>query len=171
MKQKTLRLKAGSQGCRGFCYLFVLLFIVHCAVFSVAAFAQDDMSVLVRKQKEINEKEEAVRKEEERLNAIRKDVDGRIEKYTKLLEQLENILKKIEQDRNEKLDSLVKAYEAMPAEDAATKLSALDKNTALKIISKMKSKKVGAILALMDSKKAVSITEDMAKTVNIFPTK
>ena len=156
-------------------FLFLIVFLlltVHYSLFIGFAHAQGDMVKFINKRhKEIKEKEGTLKKEEERLNAIRKDVDERIQKYTKLLDQFEDVLKKVEQISNEKLDRLVKSYESMPPEEAAAALSAINQPMAVKIILKMKPKKVGAVMAYMDRKKVVSVTEGMINFEKKFPTK
>lgn len=148
------------------CLLFLVLFISSPAL----THAQDDMLKLIEKrQKEIREKEEALKKEEERINALKRDVEERIEKYTRLLNQIEDTLKKINQINDEKLEYVVKAYESMSAEDASARLSAIDEATAVNILYRMKTKKAGAIIAQMEPKRAASITEKMARFVKNFP--
>lgn len=124
--------------------------------------AQEDMLKLIEtKRLEQQGKEEALKREEQRLNVLRKEVDEKIAAYTKLLAQVEASLKKVEQVKGEKLENVVKAYESMPAEDAAVRLSVLDNPTALLIMTRMKSKKVGAIIALMAPQKAAALTKSM----------
>jgi flagellar motility protein MotE (MotC chaperone) len=135
---------------------------VFCLLAS-AAFAQDDMLKLVEaKRVELKEKEEALKHEEQRLNILRKQVDEKIEAYTKLLVRVEAAVKKIEEVQSGRFENVVKAYEVMPAEDAATRLSELDADTALQIMSRMKSKKAGAIIAAMEPRKAAVLTKNMA---------
>lgn len=155
-------------------YIFspILLFIVSFCLLPFSAEAQDDMIQFIeKKQKELKEKEEILAEEEERLKIIRKDIDDRIEKYSKILTQIENLLKKVEEVQDEKLDRLVKAYESMPPEEAADKLSALSEPMAIKIINKMKPKKAGAVMAYMDSKKVASLMEGLANFDKNFPTR
>jgi flagellar motility protein MotE (MotC chaperone) len=142
-----------------------------CLFFTVSSYAQDDMIAFIeKKQKEIKEKENTLMKEEERLKILRKDIDERIEKYTNLLNQIETILKKLEHLQDEKIEHVVKAYEVMPPEEAATRLAALPEITAVKIIKKMKPKKAGIIMANMDPQKVASLTESMTKFEKNFPT-
>lgn len=134
--------------------------------------ADEDVLKFVEKKKlELQEREESLKKEEERLKVLKKDVDERIEKYTKLLGQLEEALKTIDTTKNERLEHVVKVYEAMPAEDAAARLSAMDEPTALRILSKMKSKKAGAVMAAMEPRTAASLSSRMSMTVKKIPTK
>ncbi len=151
---------------------FILLFIVSFCLLSFPIRAQDDMLQFIEKrQRELKEKEESLIKEEERLKVIRKDIDDRIEKYSKLLTQIEDLLKKVEQVQDEKIDRLVKAYESMPPEEAADKLSTLSEPIAIKIMNKMKPKKAGAVMAYMDSKKVASLMEGMTNFDKNFPTR
>ncbi len=140
---------------------------VLCAVFLIATAvsvrADDDLVRLVEaKRLEVKAKEEALMRDEARLTALRKEVDEKIARYTALVARMETLLKRIEATKGERLENVVKAYEVMPAEDAATRLSALDSETALLIMTRMKSKKAGAIIAAMEPKKAAALTRDLA---------
>jgi len=124
--------------------------------------AQEDVVKFVEtKRVELKEKEEALKREEERLITLKKEVDEKIAAYSKLLAKMEGALKRIDVVRNEKLDNVVKAYEIMSAGDAAVRIAALDDDTALQIISRMKSKKAGAIIAAMSPGKAAALTKSL----------
>ena len=153
------------------CSVFCLISTLQCSLFTISAYAQDDVIKFIeKKQKEIKIREEALEKEEKRLHVLKGDIDERIEKYTKLLNNLENMLKKLEQIKEGKLEHVVKVYEAMPPEEAAAKLAALDEPTAVEIIRRMKSKKAGAVMAFMNEKKSASITQSLARFEKKIPT-
>jgi flagellar motility protein MotE (MotC chaperone) len=140
-----------------FCALIVL-----CGLPGVRVSAQDDMVKFVEaKRIELKEKEENLKRQEDRLNSLRKDIDEKIAAYTKLLARVETTLKQVDTAKGEKLENVVKAYEIMGAEDAAVRLSALDEPTALQILSRMKSKKAGAVIAAMTPRKAAALTRRM----------
>ncbi len=148
-----------------------IIFLFSC-IFSFSAYAQDDMLQFIeKKQKELKEKEESLIKEEERLKVIRREVDDRIEKYSRILAQIESLLKKAEEVQDEKIERIVKVYESMPPEEAADKLSALSEPMAIKIIKRMKPKKAGTVMAYMDSKKVASLMEGMSIFDKNFPTR
>jgi len=137
-----------------------VLLSVFCLASEVSA--QDDSIKLVEtKRLELKEKEETLKREEERVNALRKDVEEKIGNYSQLLARIERALKKIDQVKDEKILNVVKAYESMPAEDAAARISALDDDTALLILLKMKAKKAGAVMALIEPRKAAYLTRSM----------
>jgi flagellar motility protein MotE (MotC chaperone) len=130
--------------------------------FAGPAWAQEDMFKLVEdKRMELKTREDALKKEEERLTILRKDVDEKIAKYTQLLAQVDEALKKAEQIQSERLLNMAKMYEAMSPEAAAAQLSAMDTEAAAQIMLRMKSKKSGAVVALLTPKKAVVLTKKM----------
>jgi len=144
--------------------LFALsLLLVMGHLCSSIVHAEDDIVRFIEnKQKELKEKEETLKKEEARLSVIKKDIDERIAKYERLLAELDEKLKRIEQQEKEQIGYVVKVYEAMTPEEAALRLSALDEDMAVKIMRGMKSKKAGPIMAFMEPKKAASITKEMS---------
>jgi flagellar motility protein MotE (MotC chaperone) len=158
--------KAVDERGRTQCLKFpaVLLLITLFSAFCMAAqaSAQDDVVKLVEeKRMELKAREDALKKEEERLNILRKDVDEKIEKYTKLLNRVDAALKKAELLQDERLLNTAKLYESMEPEAAAVRLSAMDADLAAQILLRMKSKKAGPVIALLNSKKAVVLTKKM----------
>jgi flagellar motility protein MotE (MotC chaperone) len=145
--------------------LFLLMLSLFSAVcfLASAAVAQDDpIKAIEAKRVELKEKEEAIKRDEVRLTALKKTVEARIETYTRLVARMEDVLKRVEQVKGDKIENVVKAYEVMPPEDAAVRISALDKETALRIMTRMKSKKAGAIMAVMEPHKAAALTRRLA---------
>ncbi len=126
---------------------------------------------LEQKRQELSEKEAKLRKEEERIKNIEKEVDAKIQKFNQLLTQVEDGLKKLEEFRSERIGHLVKTFEAMPPEEAAVRLSNIEKSLAIQIIFKMNNKKAGAILAQVDPKKVAEFTEGLSKIEKKIPPK
>jgi flagellar motility protein MotE (MotC chaperone) len=144
------------------CGLFLcFLTFVLCLFASVVPAQEDILKLIETKQIELMERERALTRDEQRMNIIRKQVDEKIEAYSKLLLRVDAAVKILEQAKGEKMDSVVKAYEVMSPEDAAVRLSSLDDNTILQIMTRMKSKKAGAIMGLMEPKKAAALTKNM----------
>lgn len=152
------KLKAGGK-----LFLLSLAAVLTLSLLASVVPAQDDpVKAIEAKRVELKEKEEALKRDEVRLNALKKEVEARIETYTRLLAQMEAVLKRVEQVKGEKIENVVKAYEVMPPEDAAARISALDSDTALSIMTRMKSKKAGAIIAVMEPHKAATLTRRLA---------
>lgn len=144
--------------------IMALLSIVCYLLSGTSIYAEDDLvRFLEKKRIELAEKEEALKREEARLNALKREIEEAIEKYTKLLQDIEKALKKAEETTNKRLRHLAKAYEAMPPEDAATRLSGLDNATTVKILLMMNSKKAGIVMGMMEAERATEITKELAR--------
>ena len=132
---------------------------------------EDPVKIMEQKRQELTEKERRLKSEEERIKNIEKEVEAKIQKLNQLLSQIEMTLKKLVEVRSERIEHLVKTFEAMPPEEAAVRLSTLDKSLAIQIIFKMNSKKAGPVMALMEPKKVAEITEAFSKNEKKIPTK
>lgn len=165
-EERSKRTEVRSQGRSSrraivvFCLTSLFLLLA-----SVAPSQEDPLRVVEEKRLELKEREDTLKRDELRLAALKKDIDEKIQAYTDLLARVEAALKRVEQVKGDKLENVVKAYEAMPAEDAAARLAALDNDTALLILTRMKSKKVGAAIALMEPQKAAVLTKNLTALV------
>lgn len=138
--------------------IFVLLFL------AVNVQAAEDIAGVIEKQRiELNQKEEILKKETERLKTLKKEVEDDITKYTALLEQIDKSLKQAEEIGNKRLKHVAKAYEAMQPEDAASRISGLDNDMAVQILLKMESKKAGLVIGMMGAQRATVLTKEIAK--------
>jgi flagellar motility protein MotE (MotC chaperone) len=145
----------------------ILVFIILSFLFTFNALAEEDLVSLIEHQRnELTQKEEIIKEETKKLNALKTEVEENIEKYTKLLQQIEKTLKEAEEKDNKRLKHIAKAYEAMPPEDAAARLATLDNKIAIKILLKMNSKKAGLVIGMMPAEKAGQLTKGIAKLGN-----
>ena len=154
--------------------IIALLFIFPGGLISNfhTAYGQEDSAKIIeQKRQELTEKERRLKSEEGRIKNIEKEVETKIQKLNQLLSQIENNLKKLAEVRSERIEHLVKTFEAMPPEESAVRLSTLDKSLAIQILFKMNSKKAGPVMALMEPKKVAEITEALSKTEKKIPTK
>ncbi|MCX7913886.1 MAG: hypothetical protein N2511_04800 [Thermodesulfovibrionales bacterium] len=151
---------------------FISFLVFTISLFYIETYAFDEILKLIeKKQVELKDKELFLKQEEKRLETLKKDVDERIEKYSRILLQIENLLKKIEEIKEQNFEHIVKTYEAMPPEEAAQRLSSLEEELIVRILLRMKPKKVAAIMAFMDVKKAATLTQAMDNVVKKFPIK
>ncbi|KPK02682.1 MAG: hypothetical protein AMK71_01460 [Nitrospira bacterium SG8_35_4] len=128
------------------------------------SYAEDDIAKMLEKQqKEIAKKEEIIKKETIRLETLKREVEEDIAKYTSLLKEIDKSLTQAEEIGVKRLKHVAKAYESMPPESAASRLSGLDNDTAILILLKMNSKKAGLVIGNMDSEKATVLTKQIAK--------
>ena len=116
-----------------------------------------------KRQAELNQREEALKKEGERLALLKKEISDKIE-----------ILKQAETKMNAALDAekgvdakrlkdLAKVYESMPPAKAGTMLAKLDVKTAAGITINMKRDRAGAVWGFLEPQRAVEITNEITK--------
>ncbi|HDH53288.1 MAG TPA: hypothetical protein ENH24_02260 [Nitrospirae bacterium] len=140
------------------------MLIVAFLLIAFNVYAEEDIVSIVEQQSiELDKKEAVIKKETVRLNTLKKEVEEDIAKYTRLLRQIEKSLQQAEEKGNKRLKHVAKAYEAMPPEDAASRISGLDTKTAVRILLKMNSKKAGLVLGMMETGKATRLTKEIAK--------
>jgi flagellar motility protein MotE (MotC chaperone) len=99
--------------------------------------------------------------EEERLNILKADIQKEIERLNKLKQEAETIQKALEEKKQEQLLKVAKMFEAMPVEDAASKLEKLDEDISVIILNALKPKTAGKILAQMEAAKAASLSKKL----------
>jgi len=140
----------------------IILFSLMTIAFNVNA--KEDVSIKIEQQnRELEQKEELIKKETVRLQALKQEVEADIVKYTDLLKKIEKSLEEAETKGSQRLKHISKAYEAMQPEDAATRLTGLDDKTAVQILLKMNSKKAGLVIGMMEARKATILTKAIAK--------
>lgn len=130
---------------------------------------ETSMPVLTKKAPDLAERERALKAEEERLLVLRKEVDMKIAKYEKLLGQAEEKQKRKQEEKDAKVDQLVKLFEGMSPEGAAARLAALDDGMAAAILGRMKSRKASAALSAMEPKRVAVIALKIVGRVKNFP--
>lgn len=119
------------------------------------------LAAISRRQKELDEREDEIRVQEERLAQIRGDVEGRISELKKLNSSIERYVKKIEEMNEERIRKVVKIYESMSPEEAAPRLEKLEEEMAVKVLAAMNEKKAAKILGLVELKKSVKLSESL----------
>jgi len=133
---------------------------------------RDVLEMLEQRKRDLDQREEAIRHNEQRLMIVRIQIE-------ELLEQNEALEKKIQsaqakEDRSqakvnvekqllaqEERTRLAKMYESMPSEDAAARLERMPDRRAIEILRLVKSKTAGAILSQVKADRAAKLTEQL----------
>ncbi len=108
--------------------------------------------------KSLEDRQEALKVQSGRLEALKKDVDARIAKYQALLVQVQAAIKELNSLSGRAVAKLVKVYETMPPENTAQTLSGLDKDAAVRIVLMMNPRKAAAVMAAMSPKESAAIS-------------
>ncbi len=110
---------------------------------------------LDRRSREIDDREKL-------LKAVELRIVERTKSLKKIEQTIEAALKKRDEREKVQLQSLVKMYTAMKPKEAARIFDDLEDDILLSIVENMKEKKMGAILAKMNLKKAKKLTNSLA---------
>lgn len=124
---------------------------------------EDYLGLLEEREKRLNAKEEEIRKEEETLRMLKLGIEEDIKRYSTLKSEILDDLIKLDKEREERFNKLVKIYEIMGPGEAASRLIKMDESTAIKLISMMKEKVAGKILGQMEPSRAARISEKIVK--------
>ncbi len=125
---------------------------------------RDLAAALLAKKNELDNRENTLRTEEQRLLALRKEITDKIAFLKSQEEKLTAVLEASQASEVKKYKEMAKVYEATPAAKAGSMLEKLDIKTAAGITMNMKKDKAGAIWGYISPQKAVEITKEITHT-------
>lgn len=112
----------------------------------------DLVKLLEERQQELDRREAAVRRDEDRLKILRQDIESMLKKQSKSAGA----------QPASPMAHLSQAFESMPSEEAAQRIEKMNEASALDLLSRLKSKTVGQILASVNPAKAARLSEKLA---------
>lgn len=124
---------------------------------------RDLLTMLQKKQKDLEARENALKAEEQKIAALKKEVMEKIDALKALETQLTAKLDTEKAQDEKRFKDLAKVYEATPPQKAAAMLEKLDVRTAAGITINMKRDRAGLIWGFLAPQKAVEITNEITK--------
>ncbi len=118
---------------------------------------------LQKKQEELRRREEELNAREGQLLTLEASIQKKIDELKIVQLKLEELVKLRDDLEVKNVTTLAKAYATMPAADAASRLKAMDRPTALRILMAMKAQSSSKILSSLDTATAAQISEQLAK--------
>jgi flagellar motility protein MotE (MotC chaperone) len=130
------------------------------------------LEMLEQRKRDLDQREEAIRRNEQRLTIVRIQIEELLEQNEALEKKIQSAQAKedrsqakvnVEKERlaQEERTRLGKMYESMPSEDAAARLERMPDRRALEILRLVKSKTAGAILSQVKADRAAKLTEQL----------
>lgn len=117
------------------------------------------ISALMRRQRELDAREQELKVKEARLLSIEKDIETRIDELNGVRDRIEGFVKKIDAVNEDRVRKIVKIYDLMKPEEAALRLEKLNEDMAVMVLSSLNEKKTAKILAVMDVNKSVRLSQ------------
>jgi len=118
---------------------------------------------LSKRRAELDQRSEELDQRDLLLKATEQRVQEKIDQLQKMQAQLDAAIGKVDEQEDQRLQSLVRIYEAMKPQEAAAIFDKLEQPVLLQVLTRMKDKSVAAILPHLDGDKARSITMALAE--------
>lgn len=128
---------------------------------------RDLFDILQKKQKDLDTRESLIKAEEQKIVALKKEIVEKIDALKLLESQLSSRLDEDKSNDIKRLKELAKVYEATPPQKAAAMLEKLEVKTAARITINMKRDRAGLIWGYLTPQKAVAITNEITRTVQL----
>lgn len=96
------------------------------------------------------------------LQAADRELEQKLRELTSLRTEIEGMMKKLSDEEEARITSLVKIYEGMRAKDAARIFNTLDIDVLLEVITRMSERRSSPIIAEMNPERARTVTILMA---------
>ena len=125
---------------------------------------RDLAQALAAKKNELDNRENALRADEQRLIAMRKDITEKMALLKTQEEKLATQLDAARQEDVKRYKDMAKVYDATPPAKAGPMMEKLDTKTAAGITMNMKKDKAGALWAYISPQKAVDITREITRS-------
>ncbi len=119
------------------------------------------LDALNRKEKELNAREEEVVKKEERLNIVKADIEQRLSELKLEHEKIAVLVKKIDEIDDQRVKRIVKIYESMNPEEAASRIEKLEEDMAVMILSSMSERKAAKVLSFVNVSKSAKLSQSL----------
>jgi flagellar motility protein MotE (MotC chaperone) len=125
---------------------------------------RDLAAALLTKKIELDNRENSLKADEQRLLTLRKEITDKIALLKGQEEKLTAMLDAGQNSDIKKYKEMAKVYEATPPAKAGAMLEKLDIKTAAGITMNMKKDKAGAVWGFISAQKAVEITKEITRS-------
>jgi flagellar motility protein MotE (MotC chaperone) len=122
----------------------------------------DMLQKLQSRREELDTRENEMRLQEDLLKVTQKRIEEKIDELKKIEATIQDLLKKHDQQEEQRIQRLVKMYENMKPKDAARIFESLEMPILISVVERMKERKVAPVLAAMPSAAAKKLTTELA---------
>jgi flagellar motility protein MotE (MotC chaperone) len=137
-----------------------------------------ESEVIQREREKMIRERQKLENERQHLETVKKEIDQKIARLSKIQTTVQNKIKKQEDliaeyksmqesTMDRQFKHLLKIYTSMRSKKSAMLINKLDMDIAIRLLSKMKGEKVGQILSYVPPEKAAALSEQLAKSSKI----
>ena len=124
---------------------------------------RDILTALEKKKKELEQREILLKSEEQRIAALKKEILEKIDLLRAEQEKLNAIVETSKTSDSKRYKDLAKVFDATPPAKAGAMLEQLDVKTAAGITMNMKKDKAGILWGYLSPQKAIEITREITR--------
>jgi flagellar motility protein MotE (MotC chaperone) len=121
------------------------------------------MKTLELKQQELDNRENSLMAEEQRIQALKQEIVAKIDMLRALEERLGAVIEVDKSSEGKKYKDLAKVYDSAPPDKVGPMLEKMDTKTAAGITMNMKRDRAGAVLGYLSPEKAIEITREITR--------
>jgi|HubBroStandDraft_1064217.scaffolds.fasta_scaffold00147_6 flagellar motility protein MotE (MotC chaperone) len=121
------------------------------------------LQTLSKRRAELDQRSEEMDQRELLLKATEQRVQEKIDRLQQMQAQLDAALGKVDEQEEQRLQSLVRIYEAMKPQEAALIFDKLEQPVLMQVLTRMKDRAVAAILPHLDGDRARAVTTALAQ--------
>lgn len=125
-------------------------------------------SSIIKKREQLEAQEAELHQKEIELKTLSAEVDKKLEELRRMGEEMQVLFDQVGKEEQQRLRKLSAMYEKMEPLQAARILVGLKEELVIQILSGMKGKSGGRILANMDRDKAVRLTSEFSQVVSNY---
>ncbi|MGB8840104.1 MAG: hypothetical protein WCC64_03440 [Aliidongia sp.] len=118
---------------------------------------------LAKRRADLEQRSEQLDQRELLLSATEQRVQEKIDRLQQMQAQVDAALGKVDEQEEQRLQSLVRIYEAMKPQEAALIFDKLEQPVLMQVLTRMKDRAVAAILPHLDGDKARAVTIVLAQ--------
>lgn len=130
---------------------------------------QELLQRLAERRAELNRRAQDLDQRAALLTAAEQRVNQKLVELEDLRNQIKSLVRQVDQEQRQQIESLVKLYETMRPADAARIMGTLEMGVLIEVVSRMRESKAAPILAAMDATKARELTIQLAERRQIPP--
>jgi flagellar motility protein MotE (MotC chaperone) len=121
------------------------------------------LSLIEQKRAELEQEEDRLARQRQELEKLQLEINGRIDELKKVQNALEELVKVEQNQREDRLRSLVKTLTNMKPASASAVIAKLDDQMAVEIFARMPARTAGAVMASLKPEQAARIGEMLTR--------
>lgn len=133
--------------------------------------AQNVLEALNQRERSLGRREATLAAREADLRMLEEQLAARMSELSTIRNEVKSLVERLDTNRDTRIEDMVRMFNAMRPSEAAPILSKTETALAVDVLSRMNKSKAGKILGAMDATVAARLSEAIASSPKLGPTK